>query len=246
MHELARYGRHLVLPEIGVAGQETLRERHVLLVGAGGLGSAAALYLAAAGVGQLSIADPDALELSNLQRQILYRETDLGQGKAQRAAAQLTALNPEVNVRTMATALDASNLPDLLRSVDVVLDGSDNFPTRFAVNAACVTARKPLISGAAIRFEGQLAVFTPGIHHSPCYRCLYPDSGETQETCENAGILGPIVGVIGSMQALLAIRLLLGLGDNPAGTLHLFDALTFHWRRLRIPRDPHCPVCAHV
>lgn len=243
MTGLKRYGRHLVLPEIGVAGQETLRDSHALIIGAGGLGSAAALYLAAAGVGQISIADHDALELSNLQRQILYRESDLGQPKVQRARQQLTALNSDIQVHVINTTVTADNLPALLRDVDIVLDGSDNFPTRFAVNAACVSARKPLVSGAAIRFEGQLAVFTPGNNDSPCYRCLYPDAGEMQESCENAGILGPLVGVIGSLQALEAIKLLLGLGLPSAGQLLLFDALTLAWRKLRLQRDPHCPVC---
>ncbi len=243
MSSLQRYSRHLVLPQIDVAGQQTLLDSQALIVGAGGLGSAAALYLAAAGAGRLTIADSDTLELSNLQRQILHRTQDLGRAKAESARDTLRALNPEVQVEALHERLQGERLQELVRAADVVLDGSDNFPTRFAVNAACVAARKPLVSGAAVRFEAQLAVFTPGRNDSPCYRCLYRDDGETQETCENAGILGPLVGVIGSLQALEAIKLLLGIGELSSGRLLVFDALSLKFRDLKLKRDPNCPVC---
>lgn len=234
------------MPEIGVAGQEVLRDSHVLIVGAGGLGAPAALYLAAAGVGRLTLADSDALELSNLQRQILYRENDLGRPKALSAQQQLNALNPDVKVEAVSARIDAAALDPLVQAADIVLDGSDNFPTRYAVNAACVAARKPLISGAAIRLEGQLAVFTPGRGDSPCYACLYPPlppGDETQERCEDSGILGPVAGVIGTLQATAALRLRLGIGASASGQLWLFDARGWSMRQVRIPRDPHCAIC---
>ncbi len=244
MTSLHRYSRHLVLPQIDVAGQQTLLDSKALIVGAGGLGSAAALYLAAAGVGHLTVADSDSVELSNLQRQILHRTSDIGRPKAESARDTLRALNPEVQVVTLSERLQGARLQELVRNADVVLDGSDNFPTRFAVNAACVAARKPLVSGAAIRFEAQLAVFTPGRADSPCYRCLYRDEGEAQESCENAGIIGPLAGVIGSLQALETIKLLLGLGEASAGRLLVFDALGLKLKELKLKRDPDCPVCA--
>ncbi|MGH8529815.1 MAG: HesA/MoeB/ThiF family protein [Nevskiales bacterium] len=243
MTTLQRYSRHLVLPQIDVAGQQTLLDSHALIVGAGGLGSAAALYLAAAGVGRLTIADSDVLELSNLQRQILHRSADLGRAKAESARDTLHALNPEVQVEALSERLEGLRLQKYVNAADVVLDGSDNFPTRFAVNAACVAARKPLVSGAAIRFEAQLAVFTPGRNDSPCYRCLYRENGEAQESCENSGILGPLVGVIGSLQALEAIKLLLGIGSPSSGRLLVLDALSLNFRELKLRRDPDCPVC---
>ena len=244
MTTLQRYSRHLVLPQIDVAGQQALLDSRALIVGAGGLGSAAALYLAAGGVGHLTIADGDSVELSNLQRQILHRTADIGRPKADSARDTLRALNPEIEVVALCERLQGARLQELVQAADIVLDGSDNFPTRFAVNAACVAARKPLVSGAAIRFEAQLAVFTPGRGDSPCYRCLYRDEGEAQESCENAGILGPLAGVIGSLQALEAIRLLLGIGEPAAGRLLVFDALGLNFRELRLRRDPDCPVCS--
>lgn len=240
---LQRYSRHLVLPAIDVAGQQTLLDARVLIIGAGGLGSAAALYLAAAGVGHLTLADPDAVELSNLQRQILHGTADIGRAKVDSARDRLSALNPEVELLTLAQRLDGDALQDAVGQADLVLDGCDNFPTRFAVNAACVAQRKPLVSGAAIRFEGQLSSFTPGRADSPCYRCLYRDAGMPAEACEDAGVLGPLVGVIGSLQAVEAIKLLLGIGETLVGRLLLFDALKLQWRELRLHRDPGCPVC---
>lgn len=240
--DFARYSRQVILREVGVHGQALLRDSTALLVGCGGLGCAAAPYLAGAGMGQIILADGDVVDASNLQRQILYRQADLGRPKAEVAATALRALNPQVQVSAEVGRVDAQSLPALLADVDVVLDCSDNFPTRFAVNAACVAARRPLVSGAAIRFDGQLAVFDLR-RGGPCYACLYPPAGgEVAETCEEAGVLGPVVGVIGAQQALAALKLLLGLGVE-AGTLQIWDARTADWRRLSIARDPACPVC---
>jgi molybdopterin/thiamine biosynthesis adenylyltransferase len=235
--DLARYSRQIVLREVGVNGQQLLRDSTAMVLGVGGLGAAASLYLAGAGVGRLLLVDRDRVELTNLQRQVLYRQADLGRSKTAAAHDQLVALNPQV-----ATELfDADDWMGALPQADVVLDCSDNFTTRFALNAACVKARKPLVSGAAIRFEGQLAVFDLR-RGGPCYACLYPDAGEAQETCEEAGVLGPVVGTVGSLQALAALKILLGIGDDAAHLL-VWDALNMNWRRLRIAADPNCPVC---
>lgn len=242
---LQRYSRHLVLPAIDVAGQQLLLDSKILIVGAGGLGSAAALYLAAAGIGHLQIADPDTVELSNLQRQILHTTPGIGSNKAQSACTALHALNPEIEVIPLPQQLEASSLPPLIAGVDLVLDCSDNFATRFAVNQVCVAQRKPLVSGAAIRFEGQVTAFTPGRNHSPCYRCLYAEAGPDRESCEAAGVLGPLVGIIGSLQAAEAIKLLLGIGDSLVGRLLLFDVLKLQWREVQLKPDPNCPVCHH-
>ncbi|HWU69563.1 MAG TPA: molybdopterin-synthase adenylyltransferase MoeB [Stenotrophobium sp.] len=237
MSDLARYSRQIVLREVGVNGQQLLRDSTAMVLGVGGLGAAASLYLAGAGVGRLLLVDRDRVELTNLQRQVLYRQADLGRSKTAAAHDQLVALNPQV-----ATELfDADDWMGALPQADVVLDCSDNFTTRFALNAACVKARKPLVSGAAIRFEGQLAVFDLR-RGGPCYACLYPDAGEAQETCEEAGVLGPVVGTVGSLQALAALKILLGIGDDAAHLL-VWDALNMNWRRLRIAADPNCPVC---
>ncbi len=241
MSEFARYARQIVLREVGVNGQQLLRDSAALLIGVGGLGSAAALYLAGAGLGRLRLSDRDRVEPSNLQRQILYRSADLGRGKLEAAADALRALNGETEIELLPGPLEDAGLAAAVQGVDIVLDCSDNFPTRIAVNAACVAARKPLVSGAAIRFEGQLALFDTA-RGSACYACLYPDIGEAQETCEEAGVLGPTVGVVGSLQALLALKRLLGIGED-AGRLHLWDALRMNWRSLNIPPDPHCPIC---
>jgi len=243
MSDFARYSRQIVLREVGVNGQQLLRDSSALLVGVGGLGAPAALYLAGAGLGRLTLTDKDRVEPSNLQRQIIYRGSDVGRSKLDAAADALRALNAECAIEVLPGPLDETALLATVRAADIVLDCSDNFPTRVALNAACVAARKPLVSGAAIRFEGQLALFDTA-RGSACYACLYPDTGEAQETCEEAGVLGPSVGVVGSLQALLAIKHLLGLGDD-AGRLHLWDALRMSWRSLNIPRDPHCPVCGH-
>ena len=242
MSSLARYARQVVLREVGVNGQEVLRDSSVLIVGLGGLGTPAALYLAGAGIGRLVLTDFDRVAVSNLHRQILYRQAQVGESKLDAAREQLRALNPECTVECRPGPLDETALLGAVRAVDVVLDCSDNFATRFAVNAACVQARRPLVSGAAIRFEGQLAVFDAG-RGSGCYACLYPSAGSAQETCEEAGILGPVVGTVGARQALAALKLLLGLGEE-RGWLWVWDALTQRERRLSIPRDPACPVCS--
>jgi molybdopterin/thiamine biosynthesis adenylyltransferase len=225
--DFARYSRQVILREVGVNGQAVLRDSSVLVIGLGGLGSAAALYLAGAGIGRLVLSDLDRVDRSNLQRQILYRSADVGRAKLDAAADSLRALNPECELELRPGPLDDASLLAVVRAVDLVLDCSDNFITRFAVNAACVAARKPLVSGAAIRFEGQLALFDTR-RGGACYACLYGESGEVQETCE---------------QALSAIKHLLGIGDD-AGTLMIWDALKPAWRTLTINRDPNCRVCA--
>lgn len=237
MTDLQRYSRQIVLPEIGINGQQMLRDSTVMLFGMGGLGSASAPYLAGAGVGQLLIADPDRLELSNLQRQVLYREADVGRHKIEAAAAQLRALNHDIDV----VPLQPDAALARLHEADVVLDGTDRFSARFAINAACVAARKPLVSAAAVRFEGQIAVLDPA-RRGGCYACMYPPQGEDAERCEDAGIAGPVVGTVGVMQAWLTLRRLLGLADD-AGTLHTWSAERLQWRRLTVSRDPNCPVC---
>ena len=243
--ELLRYSRQILLPQVGIEGQEKLQSSRVLIVGLGGLGSPAAMYLAAAGVGHLVLADYDRVDLTNLQRQIVHRSADVGRPKVESARDTLLALNPLVRVSTLAERMEGDALAREVAAADVVLDASDNFATRYAVNEACVRARTPLVSGAAIRLEGQIAVFRPGRDESPCYRCLYPQQlGELEETCSQTGILAPLVGIIGSVQALEAIKLLLGIGETLCGRLLVLDAATLEWRALKLRRDPHCPVCA--
>lgn len=249
-HLLARYSRQILLPEIDLAGQEALSAARVLLVGLGGLGCPAALYLAAAGVGELLLADDDTVDVTNLQRQVLYGVGDLGQPKARAAAARLAELNPHVRITPLVERLRDERLSEVVSAASVVLDGSDNFATRQAVNRACVAAGRPLVSAAAIRFEAQFAVFDLRQADSPCYACLYPEANRgpadeaPAERCTEAGVIGPLVGVMGSLQALAAIRLITGAGDPTAGTLWIFDALRFHWQRITLPRDPACPTCA--
>lgn len=235
MNDLSRYSRQIVLREVGVNGQQLLRDSTVLVVGLGGLGSAAALYLAGAGIGRLLLCDRDRVDASNLQRQTLYTQADIGRPKTEAACEHLQALNKDVALEI----LGPDGIEAAVKRADVVLDCTDNFTSRFALNALCVKARKPLVSGAAIRFEGQLAVFDLRQSDSSCYACLYPDHGETQETCEEAGILGPVAGVIGAAQALAALKLLLGIGDD-AGRLRIWNARTMDWKSLTIPRDPQC------
>ena len=240
--QFTRYARQVVLPEIGVNGQQLLRDSSVLIIGVGGLGSIASLYLAGAGVGELTLADRDRVDLSNLQRQLLYAEPQLGQDKTRAARERLQSQNSDLNIRIHEGRLSPERLADLVGRVDLVLDCSDNFPTRYAVNAACVASRKPLVSGAAIRFEGQLLVVDPRSADAPCYACIFPDHGAEAERCEDAGVLGPVVGVIGSLQALSAIKLLTGLNDD-VGILRIWDAKTMNWRNLRAQRDPDCRHC---
>ncbi|MFV1972419.1 MAG: ThiF family adenylyltransferase, partial [Thiohalobacterales bacterium] len=241
--QLLRYSRQIMLPQVDINGQEQLLAAHALIVGAGGLGSPAAIYLAAAGIGKLSIADDDVVELSNLQRQILHHDTDIGKHKTASAREALASINPEVRVTALPERLQGERLDIAVEQVDVVLDCSDNFATRFAVNAACVNHATPLVSGAAVRLEGQLAVFLPGQGNSPCYSCLYREGEEEDQTCSGNGVLAPVVGIIGSMQALEAIKVILALGETLSGRLVVFDGMTHEWRTLTIARDPDCPVC---
>lgn len=241
--ELMRYARHLTLPEVGVAGQARLREARVLLVGAGGLGSPAALYLAAAGVGTLGIVDADRVDASNLQRQILHDTASIGTPKVLSAKARLEGLNPFVRVEPIADRLTSANARAIVANYDLVLDGSDNFPTRYLVNDACVLEHRPLVYGSIFRFDGQVSVFaTPG---GPCYRCLFaePPAPELVPSCVEAGVLGVLPGLVGTMQALEAIKLILGIGAPTAGRLVLVDALKLRLREVAIRRDPACPVC---
>jgi len=239
-----RYQRHLLLPEVGEAGQLKLLESKVLLLGAGGLGSPAALYLAAAGVGTLGVIDMDVVDASNLQRQVLHNMDRLGERKVDSAKKTLTALNPDVNVVTYDTRLGADNVLDIIRGYDVIVDGTDNFPTRYLVNDASLLEEIPVVYGAIFRFEGQVSVFHPYV--GPCYRCLLPEPppAELAPSCAEAGVLGVLPGIIGSLQAMEAIKLLLGLGDSLAGRLMAYDALESSFRTFKVRRDPECPACS--
>ncbi|MFC3532553.1 HesA/MoeB/ThiF family protein [Vogesella facilis] len=241
---LLRYSRHILLPEIDVAGQERLLAARVLVVGAGGLGAPALLYLASAGIGQLTLVDDDTVELTNLQRQVIHDMSTLGQPKVASAATRLAAINPDVQLRLLAERLQGDTLAAEVAAHDLVLDCSDNFATRHAINRACVAAGVPLVSGAAVRFSGQLAVYDTRDAASPCYHCLFPDEGEASDgPCATFGVLAPLVGVIGSLQAVEALKLLAGLRPT-LGQLTLYDALDGSFRQLTVPRDPDCPVCA--
>ncbi|HYN76530.1 MAG TPA: molybdopterin-synthase adenylyltransferase MoeB [Lamprocystis sp. (in: g-proteobacteria)] len=237
-----RYSRQIMLPAFGIEGQERLRRARVLVAGLGGLGSPVAMYLAGAGVGCLVLADYDAVDLSNLQRQPLHTTDRIGMPKAQSARLALAALNPDVELVTNTRSLTVNTLPELVQGVDLVVECSDNFATRFAVNAACVAARKPLVSGAASRLEGQVTTFS-GQPGDPCYQCLYPSDGGIDETCTTTGILAPVVGIIGSIQATEAIKVLAGLGEPLFGRLLLLDAAAMEWRQVRLTADPDCPIC---
>lgn len=239
-----RYARHLALTGFGAAEQARVRRAHALVIGAGGLGSPALLYLAAAGVGRLTVSDFDSVDVTNLQRQVLFSTADIGRHKAEAAAERLAALNPETEVVPVSARLAGEALARAVADADVVLDCCDNFGTRFAVNAACVAARTPLVSGAAIRYEGQLAVFLAGRDDAPCYRCLWEEEAEGLENCRGNGILGPVTGVIGSMMAVEALKIASGCAPSADGRLMLYDAREGGWRSLRIERDPACPVCA--
>jgi molybdopterin/thiamine biosynthesis adenylyltransferase/rhodanese-related sulfurtransferase len=241
--ELSRYGRHLMLPEVGVAGQERLKNARVLCVGAGGLGSPAALYLAAAGVGTLGLVDDDVVDVTNLQRQIIHGSPDVGRAKLDSASDRLHAINPHVRIERHATRLDESNALDLVSSYDVILDGSDNFPTRYLVNDACVLARRPNAYGSIARFEGQASVFAaPG---GPCYRCLHPEPPPIGliPSCAEGGVLGVLPGLIGTIQATEALKLILGIGEPLVGRFLIYDALRMRIREIALRRDPECAVC---
>ena len=241
--QLLRYSRHILLPQIDVRGQEKLLASRVLIVGLGGLGSPVAMYLAASGVGHLVLVDHDRVDLTNLQRQIVHATERVGQNKTASAAQGLAALNPGVRVTTINQKLEGAALEEQVRQVDAVVDTTDNFASRFAINAACMRAGKPLVSGAVVRFEGQVAVFPPG---GPCYRCLYAEGGGPDEACATLGVLAPAAGIIGSIQAVETLKLLLGIGQTLAGRLLLFDALNMEWREIRLRKDPACPVCGEI
>ncbi|WP_263262723.1 molybdopterin-synthase adenylyltransferase MoeB [Pseudomonas sp. RIT-PI-S] len=241
--ELLRYSRQILLAQVDVAGQLKLKASRVLIVGLGGLGSPVAMYLAAAGVGALHLADFDRVDLSNLQRQVVHDAASIGLLKVESAAARLRAINPCVELVTCPNPLEAELMAEAVAAVDLVIDCSDNFATREAVNASCFALGRPLVSGAAIRLEGQLSVFDPRREHSPCYHCLYGHGSEADLTCSEAGVLGPVVGMLGSLQALEALKLLAGFGEPLIGRLLLVDAYTTRFRELRLKRDPECPVC---
>ncbi|MBI3774012.1 MAG: molybdopterin-synthase adenylyltransferase MoeB [Gammaproteobacteria bacterium] len=242
-NQLLRYSRHILLPQFDIQGQERVNRARVLIVGMGGLGSPVGLYLAAAGVGHLVLVDHDRVDVTNLQRQIVYATGDVGSNKAEAAAEHLRRLNPDVRITQIVARLADDALLEQVALADVVIDASDNFPTRFALNAACVQHAKPLVSGAAIRMEAQISVFTNTSADSPCYRCLYKDEPGPADACSQSGVLGPLVGIIGSMQALEALKILSGIGTSLGGRLLLLDAQQLEWRTLRLRRDPACPVC---
>ena len=242
--QLLRYSRHILLSELGPDAQERFAAARALVVGIGGLGNPAAHFLAAAGIGALTLCDADDVDLTNLQRQILYATADIGRAKVDAAAARLAAINPEVRIERVATRVGDAELARLVDNADVVLDCSDNFATRHAINRACVRARKPLVSGAALRFDGQIAVFDARDSASPCYHCLFGEGDELEETrCATMGVFAPLVGIVGAAQAGEALKLIAGVGETLAGRLLIVDALTMQWRDLRVPRDPACPVC---
>lgn len=242
--QLLRYSRHILLPEIGVEGQEKLLAAHALIIGAGGLGSPAALFLAASGVSTLTLCDHDTVDLTNLQRQIVHRTASIGIPKVESARQTLAEINPEVRVHCIQEHVQTARLQQLIAEADVVLDCSDNFATRYAVNRACVEFRKPLVSGAATRFAGQVTVFDLRQDESPCYHCLFPQDSETEETrCAVMGVFAPLVGVIGSLQAAEALKLLLGIGTDLCGRLLLLDILHMDVRTIKLKRDALCPAC---
>lgn len=242
--QLLRYSRQIMLPEVDISGQQALLNARVLIVGMGGLGSPAALYCAAAGVGTLAITDFDEVDLSNLQRQIVHRQSSIGQSKVDSAQQTLNELNPDCQIIPLREKLEGAALAEQIEQADLVLDCSDRFSTRFAINAACVATKTPLVSGAAIQFGGQLAVFDPRQSDSPCYRCLYDDSDDEALRCADNGVISPLVGVIGSLQALEAVKLLSGAGKAAVGQLLIFDALNTQWRSMTLKKDPGCPVCS--
>ena len=241
--QLLRYSRQIMLPEFDVAGQEALLDASALVIGLGGLGSPAALYLAAAGIGALTLVDHDTVDLSNLQRQIIHDHDSLHRAKVESAALRINAINPDTRVHTVAAKLDADELAAAVAAADVVLDGTDNFAARYAINGACVAAAKPLVSGAAIRMEGQVAVFDSRQEDSPCYQCLYADASDVALNCAENGVAAPLVGIIGSVQAMEAIKVITGVGEPLVGYVLYLDAKRMDWRKLKLNRNPHCPTC---
>ena len=246
-NQLLRYSRHILLDDLGVEGQQRLLDSHALIVGAGGLGSPVAMYLAASGVGHITIADHDVVDLTNLQRQIAHTTERVGMSKVASATQAMQALNPEVRVSALAHKLDAKELDALVPTVQVVVDCCDNFATRQAVNAACVKHHVPLVSGAAIRMDAQLAVYDARDAKSPCYACIFPpDEAPEEVRCATLGVLAPLVGVVGSLQAMEAVKLLAGLGSRLTGRLQMLDGRSLEWNEVRLQRNPSCPVCGQT
>lgn len=244
-NQLLRYSRHILLPEIGIEGQERLLASHALVIGAGGLGSPVALYLASAGVGKITLCDDDEVDLTNLQRQIVHRTGSIGRAKVDSARATLAEINPEVEVVAVHERVSEARIAELAASADIVLDGTDNFDTRHAVNRACVAQRRALVSGAAVRFDGQVAVFDARDAQAPCYACLFPETADSEDVrCAVMGVFAPITGIVGSIQAAEALKLLTGTGASLAGRLLLIDALAMNVRTIRFSKDPACPVCS--
>jgi adenylyltransferase/sulfurtransferase len=241
--QLLRYSRQIMLPEMDVAGQQKLVDASVLIIGMGGLGCPVAMYLSAAGVGHLIIADDDTVELTNLQRQIAHGQTNLGESKVGSAEATLKGLNPDVRVKRIEQRLEGEALDQAVAAADVVVDACDNFTTRFAINRSCIKHGKPLVSGAAIRMEGQVAVFNSQDPQSPCYQCLYSEGDDDDASCSHNGVMAPLVGIIGSVQAMETIKVITGIGRNLTGRLLLLDAATMQWREMKLPRDESCPAC---
>jgi molybdopterin/thiamine biosynthesis adenylyltransferase len=242
--QLLRYSRHILLPQIGVEGQQRILAARVLVIGAGGLGSPAAYYLASAGIGTIVLADGDTVDLTNLQRQILHHTGSIGQAKAESGRGTLARINPECKVIPLLERLEGARLEEEVAAADVVLDCSDNFATRHAVNRACVKFARPLVSGAAIRFDGQIAVFDSRQPDAPCYNCLFPEGQEVEEVrCAVMGVFAPLTGIIGTVQAAEALKLIIGCGESLAGRLLLLDGLAMEWRQIALPRDPGCAVC---
>ena len=241
--ELLRYSKQVMLPQIEIEGQQKIMDSTMLIIGMGGLGSPTALYLAASGVGHIIIADFDQVELSNLQRQIIHGTSDIGDDKVNSAKAKMLEINPNIKVTIANEIVHTDNLSSLIKDVDVVLDGTDNFESRFEINRACVEFKKPLVSAAVIRLEGQISVFKGYEKDQPCYQCLYSEEGNENESCVQNGVLAPVAGLVGTIQALQAIKVLLGLGDQLCGTLLLVDGLDLSFRKVKIGKDLKCPIC---
>ena len=241
--QLERYSRHIILQEVGVKGQKKLLNASVLIIGAGGLGAPAALYLAAAGVGTIGIVDADEVDLSNLQRQVIHTTNDVGKAKVKSAAETMEAINPDVTVKTYRTFVDSTNIMDLIKDYDFIIDGTDNFPAKFLINDACVMAGKPFSHAGIIRFKGQLMTYIPG--EGPCYRCVFknPPPKDAVPTCKQAGVIGAMGGVIGSLQAMEAIKYIIGKGELLTGKLLTYDALKMEFHTIKLPKDHHCAVC---
>ncbi len=244
--QLLRYSRQIMLPQIDIAGQQALLSSRVLIIGVGGLGSPVALYLAACGVGHLTLADPDKVEISNLQRQIAHTSEDLGAAKVSSCQESMLQLNRDIKITPIAAALSGTALSDEVAKADIVVDCTDNLTARFEINKACVAHTIPLVSAASIRWEGQITVFHPGLEHSPCYHCFHEEGKLIDQSCSNTGVLGPVVGVIGSMQAIEVVKFIIQAGELLIGRVLLFDALTMQWESMVLPPNPQCRVCGQL